>query len=69
MSKYKKNTFWKSVLAVIITLVVITAIFMTTTLVLASIHDQSIIAEWQSWFGLTENVSASINSLSHRLIV
>lgn len=63
MSRYKQDSIWKTIASVIMTFLLVAVIFVLVSLVLASTHNQSIIAEWQSWFGLAESASETVQAV------
>lgn len=63
MSRYKQDSIWKTIASVIMTFLLVVVIFVLVSLVLASIHNQSIVTEWQSWFGLAESASETVQAV------
>lgn len=58
MSRYHskgKTIFWSIVGFVII----VALVFIITSLIMASIHGVSLVAEWQSWFGIVKDAAGS----------
>lgn len=58
MSRYHskgKTIFWSIVGFVII----VALAFIITSLIMASVHGQSLVTEWQSWFGIVKDAAGS----------
>ena len=63
MNKGRQDSIWKTLGAVIMTFLIVAVVFVLVSLVLASTHNQSIVTEWQSWFGIAESASETVQAV------
>lgn len=54
LSSIKWKIFW-SIIAVVVVLG-----FFITSLILASVHGQDVVTEWQTWFGIAKEVEEPV---------
>lgn len=56
----RKNSKTKNAIVSILCFILVAVVaFVITSLVMASVHNQSVVAEWQSWFGAAKEVIES----------
>lgn len=67
----RKNSKTKIAVVSIICFILVAAVaFMITSLALASAHNQSLVAEWQSWFGAAkEGIESGVESVKSMISI